>query len=136
MIGLAAGALAAEKLLPRVRRKERGIVLTLLAFALFCATLTRCLEAVGSQEPWFIETVLCALVLLSGLLTGLAFPLVASRHLEKAGNAGESSGWDRRGRSRWRGRRGCGPPERCWFLFWEWSAVVSCWLWPCWYLPD
>ncbi len=93
MAGLAAGGQAAKVLLPRIRVKEGALVGTLLAFAVFCALLTRCLESVAGREPWCIEAVISALVLVSGLLTGMGFPLVAARHWGVTGHAGESSGW-------------------------------------------
>ncbi len=93
MAGLVVGALGVGEILTRMDRKEAGIVGTLVVFALFCLACPPLLKMSAGMQPWQIELVVFVMVLLSGLLTGAAFPLAASRHLEAGGSTGESSGW-------------------------------------------
>ncbi|MBI5570977.1 MAG: fused MFS/spermidine synthase [Desulfomonile tiedjei] len=92
MAGLAAGGWCIGLLLPRIRRKERALLVSLALFAGYCLILTTVLESVARREPWDIELIVSALVCVSGIFTGSAFPLVAACHLERARDAGESSG--------------------------------------------
>lgn len=93
MAGLVAGGLAAAQVVQRVRRNSLAIALTLALFALLCLVCPLWLKRLVSAQPWQIEVALSSMVGLSGLLTGAAFSLVAARHLEIGGNAGETSGW-------------------------------------------
>ncbi|MDQ7785085.1 MAG: fused MFS/spermidine synthase [Desulfomonilaceae bacterium] len=93
MAGLVVGALGTGQVLSRIRRKHEAIAGTLVVFALFCLTCPTLLKHAAGMPPWRIEIAVFVMVLVSGLLTGIAFPLVAARHLETSGSAGESSGW-------------------------------------------
>jgi len=93
MAGLAAGSYVTGRVLPRIEAKEKVLALVLLIFGLFCLLLTPGLQLLAGYKPWLIELSICALVLVSGMLTGVPFPLAASRHLELTGNAGVTSGW-------------------------------------------
>ncbi len=93
MAGLTVGALGAGEILLRIHRKQAAIVGTLVVFALFCLACPLLLKGAAGMQPWLVEFAVFVLIIVSGLLTGAAFPLVASRHLEAGGGSGESSGW-------------------------------------------
>ncbi|MFH1117620.1 MAG: FMN-binding protein, partial [Pseudomonadota bacterium] len=93
MAGLTVGALCAGEILLRTHRKQTAFVGTLAAFALFCLACPLLLRESAGMQPWLIETAVFVLVLVSGILTGAAFPPAVSQHLESGGSSGESSGW-------------------------------------------
>lgn len=93
MTGLAAGAIAGARFISRVVRKEAWILAALVCFAGLCLALVKMLDHLSGRDPAVIESSLAVLVLFSGLLTGAAFPLVASRHFELSRDAGATSGW-------------------------------------------
>jgi predicted membrane-bound spermidine synthase len=93
MAGLAGGSYTVGRLLTRIQAKDRTLVVILIIFSAFCLLLTPALQLLAGSAPWLIETIICLLVLFSGVLTGIPFPLAASRHLASAHNTGETSGW-------------------------------------------
>lgn len=93
MLGLAGGGAIGGKLLARVGHKIRAIIGVLFGFLGLCIAAPHLVGLLEGREPWLIESSIFLLVLLSAILTGAVFPLVASRHLELVGNAGESSGF-------------------------------------------
>ncbi len=93
MTGLVVGGLAIRRALRSLRSKVPGIIIILGLFAGLCLVLPAVLKKLGHYAPLSIELVIFELVFVSGGLTGAAFPLTASRHLELSGNAGETSGW-------------------------------------------
>ncbi|MGO9116293.1 MAG: fused MFS/spermidine synthase, partial [Desulfomonilaceae bacterium] len=93
MAGLAGGSYVVGRLLTRIQANDRPLVVVLIIFSAFCLLLTSALQLLAGSAPWLIETIICLLVLFSGVLTGIPFPLAASRHLASASNAGETSGW-------------------------------------------
>jgi hypothetical protein len=93
MAGLVLGGFFGGELVFRVRNKAVLTALVLAAFSLLCLVTSPGLKLAGTLEPWLIELVVFAMVVVSGILTGAAFPVAASRHLEIGGNAGETSGW-------------------------------------------
>jgi hypothetical protein len=93
MTGLVGGGHGSGVALGRIRNKEAAILLTLGLLAVMCLTLPAMLKQLADREPWQIEAALFTLVFLSGILTGAAFPFVASRYLEMVANPGQASGW-------------------------------------------
>jgi predicted membrane-bound spermidine synthase len=93
MAGLVVGAFGGGEFVNRVQRKSLVISLMLILFAVFCLACPVWLKRLASMPSWQIELAVFAMVAGSGVLTGMVFPLVASRHLEISGSAGESSGW-------------------------------------------
>lgn len=93
MAGLVMGGLSASVLPARVRNSSAAIAILLGLFVGLCLIMPGVLQSLAGSDPVFIEAVIFGLVLVSGILTGLTFPLVASRHLELSGSPGETSGW-------------------------------------------
>ncbi|MCA1961532.1 MAG: fused MFS/spermidine synthase [Desulfomonile sp.] len=93
MLGLAVGGAVAGRFLGSIHQKTQAIVGVLIAFLLLCLAAPHVVGTLKGHEPWMIESAIFGLVLISAVLTGAAFPLVASKRLELAGSAGESSGW-------------------------------------------
>jgi hypothetical protein len=93
MAGLAAGSYMVGRLLTRIQAKDGVLVFTLIIFSAFCLMLIPILQSLAGSAPWLIEITICVLVLFSGVLTGIPFPLAASRHLASASSTGETSGW-------------------------------------------
>jgi len=93
MLGLAAGGAVAGKSLVHIKRKASAIAGVLVTFLTLCLAAPHVVAVLQGREPSVIESAIFILVLASAVLTGAAFPLVASKRLELAGSAGESSGW-------------------------------------------
>ena len=93
MAGLSAGGLTAGKYLTRIPGKSAAIVVMLGSFAALCMAVAPVLEFLQDKNPQEIEGIIFSLVLVSGILTGGLFPLVAARLLEVNMNAGQTAGW-------------------------------------------
>lgn len=93
MAGLVAGGLSAALLLHRVRNTTGAITILLGLFVGLCLLIPETLRALIGREPLIVEGVILSLVFASGAVTGVTFPLVASRHLDFTDSLGETSGW-------------------------------------------
>lgn len=93
MTGLVAGGFCMGLALGRLQSKVWAIVALLALFSLLCLGVPAMLCELVAYDPLIIELAIFGLVFVSGMLTGAAFPLTASRHLDLTGNAGETSGW-------------------------------------------
>jgi spermidine synthase/uncharacterized protein with FMN-binding domain len=93
MAGLVLGGFGGSELAGHSRSKSSLIVAMLGLLALLCLAAPPGLKLLANRGPREIETIVFAMVLASGVLTGLAFPLVAARHLDLSGDAGVTSGW-------------------------------------------
>lgn len=93
MAGLVLGGFGGGELAGHPGGKTGSIVSILGLLALLCLAAPPGLTLLAHRDPWEIETVVFAMVLVSGVLTGAAFPLVAARHLDLSGDAGVTSGW-------------------------------------------
>ena len=93
MAGLVLGGFAGAWIASR-RRHETVLILSVLGLLLLTCLITPLvLRLLVHWDPWHIELVIFSIVLVSGTVTGSAFPLIASRHLILSGNAGVTSGW-------------------------------------------
>jgi hypothetical protein len=93
MAGLAAAGWVVGRYVAAIQRKTMAVAAVLAVFAAVCMAVTPVLDHLQGKNPEAIEGILFSLLLLTGLLTGASFPLVAARHLELSKNAGKAAGW-------------------------------------------
>ncbi|MEW6140558.1 MAG: fused MFS/spermidine synthase [Thermodesulfobacteriota bacterium] len=93
MAGLVTGGFGGGELVHRSRHTTAWLLTVLGLFAGLCLASPASLRLIADRACWLIETAVFGMVFVSGILTGVAFPLVASRHLKMTGDSGVTSGW-------------------------------------------